>query len=86
MATRKATTSSRGISSRDRILLVLAIVGIAVAAGAIYVQIKKQMPHEVARINLPTGGSPKAQWMKTHGKGAALPSTGDSGPSDPTQQ
>jgi hypothetical protein len=58
-------SEKRGLSARDKGLLLFAVVAILVAAGAIYWNVRKQMPHVVARINLPPGSSPKVQFMKS---------------------
>jgi hypothetical protein len=47
-------------------MLAFAVAAFLIAGVVIFWTIRSQQPHEVARINLPPGSSPKAQWMKTH--------------------
>jgi hypothetical protein len=58
-------SEKRGLSARDKGLLAFAVAALLVAAGTTYWTVRRQMPHEVARINLPPGSSPKVQYMKS---------------------
>jgi hypothetical protein len=58
-----------GLSARDRGLLALAVVVILGAVGFIYWNVQSQMPHEVGRINVPTGSNPKVLFMKAKQNG-----------------
>ncbi len=66
--------------TRDRALVIFAVVLLVVAAIVVWRFVAAQEPHEVGRLNLPPGSSEKAQWLKqqkTGGATGAGPSTMD---------